>query len=84
MYRKLILTSFELLFGSDNLSQNGFTVVMVGTLGAAYTFIRPIKDKFEDKFKRWCFGSSSLMSGWVNCMQVVMPAKVTKEGSPLL
>ena len=51
MYRKLILTSFVLFFGSDNLSQNSFTVVMVGTFGVAYTFVRPIKDKFEDRLQ---------------------------------
>ena len=51
MYRKLILTSFVLFFGSDNLSQDGFTVVMVGTFGVAYTFLRPIKDKFEDRLQ---------------------------------
>ena len=51
MYRKLILTSFVLFFGSDNLSQDGFTVVMVGTFGVVYTFFRPIKDKFEDRLQ---------------------------------
>ncbi|XP_078366402.1 uncharacterized protein LOC144650576 [Oculina patagonica] len=48
MYRKLILTSLIFFFGSDSLSQNSFTVVMVGTFGVAYTFLRPIKGKFED------------------------------------
>ena len=48
MYRKLVLTSLIFFFGSDSLSQNGFTVVMVGTFGVAYTFLRPIKGKFED------------------------------------
>ena len=48
MYRKLILTSLILFFGSDNLSQNGFTVVMVSTFGVVYTLLRPIKGKFED------------------------------------
>ena len=51
MYRKLILTSLVLFFGSDNLSQNGFTVVMVGTFGVAYTFLRPVKGKFEDRLQ---------------------------------
>ena len=51
MYRKLILTSFELFFGSGNLSQDGFTVVMVGTFGVAYTFLRPMKEKFEDRLQ---------------------------------
>ena len=51
MYRKLILTSLVLFFGSDDLSQNGFTVVMVGTFGVAYTFFRPIKEKFEDRLQ---------------------------------
>ena len=48
MYRKLILTSLIFFFGSDSLSQNGFTVVMVGTFGVVYTFLRPIKGKFEE------------------------------------
>ena len=51
MYRKLILTSFVLFFGSDILSQNSFTVVKVCTFGVAYTFLRPIKDKFEDRLQ---------------------------------
>lgn len=51
MYRKLILTSLVLFFGSDNLSQNGFTVVMVSTFGVAYTFLRPMKGKFEDRLQ---------------------------------
>ncbi|KAL9978989.1 hypothetical protein ACROYT_G016578 [Oculina patagonica] len=48
MYRKLILTSLILFFGSDNISQNGFTVAMVSTFGVVYTLLCPIKDKFED------------------------------------
>jgi len=51
MYRKLILTSLVVFFGSDDLSQNGFTVVMVGAFGVAYTFFRPIKEKFEDRLQ---------------------------------
>ena len=51
MYRKLILTSFVLFFVSDNLFQDGFTVVMVGTFGVAHTFLRPIKEKFEDRLQ---------------------------------
>ena len=51
MYRKLILTSLILFFGSHHLSQNGFTVVMVGTFGVAYTFLRPMKGKFEERLQ---------------------------------
>ncbi|KAL9978997.1 hypothetical protein ACROYT_G016586 [Oculina patagonica] len=48
LYRKLILTSLILFFGSDNFSQNGFAVVIVSTFGVVYTLLRPIKGKFED------------------------------------
>jgi len=51
MYRELILTSLVLFFGYNDLSQNGFTVVMVGAFGVAYTFFRPIKEKFEDRLQ---------------------------------
>ena len=51
MYRKLVLTSLILFFGSDNLSQTGFTVVMVSTFGVVYTLLRPMKGKFEDKLQ---------------------------------
>ena len=48
MYRKLILISLIFLFASDSLSQIGLTIFTVSTFGVAYTFFRPIKDKFED------------------------------------
>ena len=51
LYRKLMLTSLIFFFGSDSHSQNGFTVVMVGTFGVAYTFLRPMKDKFEERLQ---------------------------------
>ena len=49
MYRKLILVSLIFLFGSDSLSLIGITVFTVSAFGVAYTFFRPIKDKFEDR-----------------------------------
>ena len=51
MYRKLILISLIFLFGSDSLSQIGLTIFTVSTFGVAYTFFRPIKDKFEDRLQ---------------------------------
>ncbi|KAJ7380905.1 hypothetical protein OS493_004488 [Desmophyllum pertusum] len=51
MYRKLILTSLIFFFGTDNLSQNGLTMFIVGTFGVAYTFLRPIKSTFEDRLQ---------------------------------
>ena len=51
MYRKLILVSLISLSGSDSLTQIGLTVFMVSAFGVAYTFFRPIKDKFEDRLQ---------------------------------
>ena len=51
MYRKLILISLIFLFGSESLSQIGITVFTVSSFGVAYTFFRPIKDKFEDRLQ---------------------------------
>ena len=51
MYRKLILISLVFLFGSESLSQIGFTMLTVSAFGVAYTFFRPIKGKFEDRLQ---------------------------------
>ena len=51
MFRKLILISLIFLLGSDSLSQIGLTIFTVSTFGVAYTFFRPIKDKFEDRLQ---------------------------------
>ncbi|XP_078349481.1 uncharacterized protein LOC144634404 [Oculina patagonica] len=51
MYRKLILISLVFFFGSESLSQIGFTVATVSAFGVAYTFFRPIKGKFEDRLQ---------------------------------
>ncbi|XP_078363052.1 uncharacterized protein LOC144647136 [Oculina patagonica] len=51
MYRKLILISLVFFFGSESLSQIGFTVATVSAFGVAYTFFRPIKSKFEDRLQ---------------------------------
>ena len=51
MYRKLILISLVFLFGSESLSQIGFTILTVSAFGVAYTFVRPIKGKFEDRLQ---------------------------------
>ena len=51
MYRKLILISLVFLFGSESLSQIGFTMLTVSVFGVAYTFFRPIKGKFEDRLQ---------------------------------
>ena len=51
MYRKLILISLVFLFGSESLSQIGFTMLTVSAFGVAYTFVRPIKGKFEDRLQ---------------------------------
>ena len=51
MFRKLILISLIFLFGSDSLTQIGLTVFTVSAFGVAYTFFRPIKDKFEDRLQ---------------------------------
>ena len=51
MYRKLILISLIFFFGSESLSQIGITVFTVSSFGVAYTFFRPIKDKFEDRLQ---------------------------------
>ena len=48
MYRKLILISLIFLFGSESFSQIGLAVLTVSVFGVAYTFLRPIKGKFED------------------------------------
>ena len=51
MYRKLILISLVFLFGSESLSQIGFTMLTVSAFGVAYTLFRPIKGKFEDRLQ---------------------------------
>jgi len=51
MYRKLILTSLILLFGSESRSQIGFTLITASASGIAYTLFRPIKGKFEDRLQ---------------------------------
>ena len=51
MYRKLILISLIFLFGSESLSQIGITIFTVSAFGVAYTFFRPIKDRFEDRLQ---------------------------------
>ena len=51
MYRKLILISLVFLFGSESLSQIGFTMLTVSAFGVAYTFFRPIKGTFEDRLQ---------------------------------
>ena len=51
MYRKLILISLIFIFDSESLSQIGITVFTVSAFGVAYTFFRPIKDKFEDRLQ---------------------------------
>ena len=51
MYRKLILISLIFIFGSQSLSQIGLTVFAVSTFGVAYTVLRPIKEKFEDRLQ---------------------------------
>ena len=51
MYRKLILISLIFLFESESLSQIGITLFTVSAFGVAYTFFRPIKDKFEDRLQ---------------------------------
>ncbi|XP_078356237.1 putative leucine-rich repeat-containing protein DDB_G0281931 [Oculina patagonica] len=51
MYRKLVLISLVFLFGSESLSQIGFTMATVSAFGVAYTFFRPIKGKFEDRLQ---------------------------------
>ena len=51
MYRKLILISLIFLFDSESLSQIGLTLFTVSAFGVAYTFFRPIKDKFEARLQ---------------------------------
>ena len=51
MYRKLILISGILLFGSESHSQIGFAVIAASASGIAYTIFRPIKGKFEDRLQ---------------------------------
>ena len=51
MYRKLVLISLVFLFGSESLSEIGFTKATVSASGVAYTFFRPIKGKFEDRLQ---------------------------------
>ena len=51
MYRKLILISLIFLFESESLSQIGITLFTVSAFGVAYTFFRPIKNKFEDRLQ---------------------------------
>ena len=51
MYRKLILTSLILFFGSESRSQIGFTLITASASGIAYTFFRPVKVKFEDRLQ---------------------------------
>ena len=67
MYRKLVLISLIFLFGSESRSQIGFTLVTVSVSGIAYTLVRPMKGKFEDRlqtFVLWiiffnvCLGST--------------------------
>ena len=49
MYRKLTLISLINLLGSESSSQIGVTMLTVSAFGIAYTFFRPIKEKFEDR-----------------------------------
>ena len=51
MCRKLILISSIFFFDSESLSQIGLTVFTVSAFGVAYTFFRPMKDKFEDRLQ---------------------------------
>ncbi|KAL9986490.1 hypothetical protein ACROYT_G000645 [Oculina patagonica] len=51
MYRKLILISIILLFGSESRSQIGIAVIVASASGIAYTIFRPIKAKFEDRLQ---------------------------------
>ena len=51
MYRKLILISLIFIFDSESVSQIGLTVFTVSAFGVAYTFFRPIKNKFEDRLQ---------------------------------
>ena len=51
MYRKLILTSLILFFGSESRSQIGFTLITAIASGIAYTLFRPVKVKFEDRLQ---------------------------------
>ena len=51
MYRKLILTSLILFFGSESRSQIGFTLITASASGIAYTLFRPVKGKFEDRLQ---------------------------------
>jgi len=51
MYRKLILTSLILFFGSESRSQIGFTLITASASGIAYTLFRPVKVKFEDRLQ---------------------------------
>ena len=71
MYRKLLLISLILLFGSESHSQIGFTLVITSASGIAHTLFRPIKRKFEDRletFVLWitffnvCLGSLYVQS----------------------
>ena len=49
MYRKLVLISLINLLQSESSSQIGVTMLTVSAFGIAYTFFRPIKEKFEDR-----------------------------------
>ena len=51
MYRKLILTSLILFFGSESRSQIGFTLITASASGIAYTLLRPVKETFEDRLQ---------------------------------
>ncbi|XP_074620187.1 uncharacterized protein LOC141878992 isoform X3 [Acropora palmata] len=49
MYRKLILISLINLLESESSSQIAVTMLTVSAFGIAYTFFRPMKEKFEDR-----------------------------------
>lgn len=51
MYRKLVLTSFILLFEYDSRFQIGLTVIAASISGITYTIFRPIKGIFEDRLQ---------------------------------
>ena len=51
MYRKLILVSVILLFGSESGSQIALTLVTASASGISYTLFRPIRGKLEDRLQ---------------------------------
>jgi len=76
MYRKLILISLIFIFGSQSLSQIGLTVFAVSTFGVAYTVLRPIKEKFEDRLQTFVL--------WIIFFDVCLGAIYTDHGNTRL